>query len=96
MGTGTYDELGQSYAVLPGTLFVIGYYIYSRKPFFWVTAIAGALYAIMLGSRGPILLALIFTALGILLINPGLSVKKAFAVIIIFGSAIVFINSKYY
>lgn len=96
VGTGTYDELGQSYAVLPGTLFVIGYYIYSRKPFFLATAIAGALYAIMLGSRGPILLALIFTALGILLINPGLSVKKAFAVIIIFGSAIVFINSNAY
>lgn len=96
LSTITYDELGQSYAVLPGTLFVIGYYIYSKKNIFLISAIAGVVYAFMLGSRGPILLILVFTCLGILFINPSLSIKKAITVIVIFAAAYIFINSGAY
>ena len=96
LSTSTFDELGQSYSVLPGTLFIIGYYLHSKKTLYLVASIAGVAYAFMLGSRGPILLIAVFLVSGILLIDSNLSLQKVITVLSILLAVLVFIYSGAY
>lgn len=94
--TSTFDELGQSYSVLPGTLFIIGYYMCSKKKAYLIASIAGVIYAFMLGSRGPVLLIAIFIVSGLLLIDSKLSLRKLITVSLIFFAVLIFIYSGAY
>ena len=83
LGKETIDELGQSYAVLPNTLFVLAYYVYSRKKFYLLFSVLGIAYALMLGSRGPIILILVFIALSTIYKN-----KERLPVVLVIGLAV--------
>lgn len=63
------DELGQSYAVLPSSLFIISYFCYKKSKIYFTFSIIGIIYALMLGSRGPIILLFVFLAINWILKN---------------------------
>lgn len=78
LGMVMFDELGQSYAVLPNTLFVLAYFFYSKKKFYLWFSILGVGYALVLGSRGPLILILVFITLCTIYQN-----RKKFPVILL-------------
>ena len=95
-GSITYDELGQSYAVLPSTLFVIAYYIFTKKKIYLIWSILGAVYAFVLGSRGPVILLAVFIPACIILADKDHNIKKILLIVLISVSIIAIFQSKLY
>lgn len=50
------DDMGMSYAVVLSTLFIISYYFYTHRTIYLVFAILGLVYALILGTRGPLVI----------------------------------------
>lgn len=92
MGKQIFDELGQSYSVLPNTLFVLAYFFYVKKPTYLVFSILGVIYALVLGSRGPIVLIVVFILSCLVYKNR----KRVLLIVIISILVYIFIESGYY
>ncbi len=57
------DELGQSYSVLLCTLMIGGYYFSKKKKIYLIMYLLGVIYALSLGSRGPIICVCVHSVL---------------------------------
>lgn len=88
-----YDELGQSYNVLLGTMVVGSYYFFSKKKLFLAFYIIGIFYAFLLGSRGPTLCLLAHVLMCVCIANNADFRKKLLVAAVVAGLVIVVLET---
>lgn len=54
------DEMSRSYQILPNVLLAINYAFTCKKLIPWICSIAGLLYCLSMGTRGPLVIALVY------------------------------------
>ena len=67
------DNMDASYKVLPSILYLIYWALTKNQAKYWIIAVLGALMSFIYGTRGPILINIIYFALGIYFL---LTIKK--------------------
>jgi hypothetical protein len=86
------SDMTSGYALLPVALFAIDYAFHKRIA--WIWAIAAFIISFLLGSRGPVLLILVFLTISLLRYSNNL--KKKMMLIAVIAAVTVFISSGYF
>ena len=87
------DNMDASYKVLPSILYLIYWALTKNQAKYWILAVLGALMSFIYGTRGPILINIVYIAVGLFFL---MTIKKSSATKVIYSIgffALIFIFS---
>ena len=90
------DNLAIAYMVLPHVLFVLLFSLKYKKAFSFFFAIAGSIFVLFMGSRGPILSIVVFFALWTLFRFPKMGHGKRLLVLLLVTFIVWFVMSDWF
>lgn len=90
------DDMSRSYQLLPNVLFALNYAFNNKKFYLWVVPIIGILYLLSMGSRGPVIVTIVYIVLKFIKDSSSQNIGKVLVLTVIGIAVIVFFNSDLY
>jgi len=90
------DSMYWSYILLPNTMIVFNYALNSRKILAWLCFIIGLIYAFAMGTRGPIIILVVYILAAFWIHSKKSKIYKTVLFLIFGGAAYFFYSSQLY
>lgn len=90
------DDMSRAYQILPNVLFALNYAFNQKKVFPWACSIIGIIYTFAMGTRGPIVVILVYMFIKLLQSSRVKTWLKAVLGALVVGFGAFFLNSSLY
>ncbi len=90
------DDMNRAYQLLPNVLLVFNYAFNDKKFWAWIFSAIGFIYLLALGTRGPILILLVYVIVKLYCVGPDNFWKKILLTVFLFASGLIISNSNLY
>lgn len=92
----TDDEMSRAYQLLPNVMFALCYAFDSKKIFGWICSIIGIAYIFAMGTRGPVIILLVYFIIKFLQVSSNKTWIKVLTVGIVASIGALFLSSNGY